>query len=140
MPRAELTAIHECLNDLKDHQRIKHVTIHSDCKMAVDSFAKGKTYSKLTACGSIWADIWHIIDYMADKGIKVGIHKVKAHTDDDNIALPALRRGNQCAEHHSGLAVTEVPASEAASIGWRDRKLRAIQERMIIALITDVAS
>ena len=57
---------------------------------------------------------------MEDKGIKVSIHKVKAHTDDDNIAPPALRRGNQCADHHAGLAVTEVPASEASSIGWKD--------------------
>ena len=71
---------------------------------------------------------------MDQRGIKVSLHKVKAHTEDDNIAAPALRRGNQCADHHAGLAVNEVPASEAASIGWRDRKLRAIQERMIIAL------
>ena len=71
---------------------------------------------------------------MDQKGIKVHIQKVKAHTDDDNIAAPELRRGNQCADHHAGLAVVEVPASEASSIGWLGRKLRAIQERMIIAL------
>ena len=42
VPRAELTAIHECLSDILHHPKIKRVTIHSDCKMAVDSFAKGK--------------------------------------------------------------------------------------------------
>ena len=134
VPRAELTAIHECLSDLQNHPMIKHITIHSDCKMAVDSYAKGKTYSQLTACGAIWADIWKVVEILDQQGIKVEIKKVKAHTEDDNIAAPELRRGNQCADHHAGLAVVEVPASEAASIGWMDRKLRAIQERMIIAL------
>ena len=102
--------------------------------MAVDRFAKGKTYSQLTACGAIWADIWKVIELMDRKRINVDIHKVKARTDDDNIAAPELRRGNQCADHHAGQAVEELPAGEFASIKWRDRKPRAIQERMILAL------
>ena len=85
MPGAELTAIHECLSDILHHPKIKRVTIHSDCKMAVDSFAKGETYSQLTACGAIWADIWKVIDELDEQGIKVDIRKVKAHTDDDNL-------------------------------------------------------
>ena len=93
VPRAELTALHECLSDLKDHPRIKHVTIHSDCKMAVDSYAKGKTYSQLTTCGSIWADIWQVVEYKDPRGIKVTIHKVKAQTEDDNSAAPQAANG-----------------------------------------------
>ena len=86
--------------------------------MAVDSYAKGKASSQLTRCGAIWADVWHIGEYVENKGIKVSIRKVKAQTEDENGEPLALRRGNQCADYHAGLAVVEVPASEASSIGW----------------------
>ena len=45
-----------------------------------------------------------------------------------------LQKGNQCADHYAGISVVEVPASEVPHINWQDRKLRAIQERMITAL------
>ena len=73
--------------------------------MAVDSFAKGKVYAKRTACGAIWADIWEVIEELEGKGITISILKVKAHTDDDQLAPLPLRLGSQCADHHAGLAV-----------------------------------
>ena len=79
-PRAELTAIKTCLMDLKDHPRIKRAEIYSDCKMAVDSYAKGMQYAQLTACGAIWADIWVLVEVLESKGVTVEIKEVKAHT------------------------------------------------------------
>ena len=35
---------------------------------------------------------------------------------------------------YAGLVVLELPTSEVVSIRWKDRKQRAIQERMILAL------
>ena len=46
VPRAELRAILECLNDLKQCPNLEEIILYSDCKMAVDSFAKGKVYSQ----------------------------------------------------------------------------------------------
>ena len=46
VPRAELRAILECLNDLKQCPALEEIVLYSDCKMAVDSFAKGKVYSQ----------------------------------------------------------------------------------------------
>ena len=54
--------------------------------------------------------------------------------DDEVLAPLPLRLGNQCADYYAGISVVEVPASETAAINWRDKKLRAIQERMITAL------
>ena len=59
---------------------------------------------------------------------------MKSHTEDEAIAPLPLQKGNQCADHYAGISVVEVPASEVAHINWQDRKLRAIQERMITAL------
>ena len=134
VPRAELTAIRTCLQDLSDHHRIKEIEIFSDCKMAVDGFARGRSYSQLTACGAIWAELCILIEELSAKGITIRIRKVKAHSDDDVLAPLPLRLGNQCADYYASISVVEVPASETASINWRDRKLRAIQERMITAL------
>ena len=134
VPRAELTAIFECLDDLKQCPNLIEITLYSDCKMAVDSFAKGKVYAQRTACGAIWADIWEILKELEGRGVTLSILKVKAYADDDQLAPLPLRLGNQCADHDAGLAVAELPASEVASIRWQDRKQRAIQERMILAL------
>ena len=54
VPRAELTAIRECLNDFKQLPSLREITPYSDCKMAVDIFNKGKVYAQRTACGAIW--------------------------------------------------------------------------------------
>ena len=62
------------------------------------------------------------------------ILKVKAHNEDEAVVPLPQQRGNQCADHYAGISVVEVPASEVAHINWQDRKLRAIQERMIVAL------
>ena len=65
---------------------------------------------------------------MQDKGLIIEVKKVKAHTDDDSLAPLALRLDNQFADHFAGDSVIEVPASEVASIHWKDRKQRASQE------------
>ena len=132
VPRAD--AILTCLMDIKGHATNKHVTIYSDCKMAVDGFKKGRAYSKLTACGAIWADIWDVVEEIHQSGGSVTVLKVKAHSEDENIVPLPQQKGNQCADHYAGISVVEVPASEVAHINWQDRKLRAIQERMITAL------
>ena len=134
VPRAELRAILECLNDLKQCPNLEEIILYSDCKLAVDSFAKGKAYSQLTKCGAIWADIWSIIEELRAKGVSVSMLKVKAHTDDEQVAALPQRLGNQCADHHAGNGVEELPTSEIVMIRWKDRKQRAIQERMILAL------
>ena len=134
VPRAEFTAILHCLLDIKGHETIKRITIYSDCKMAVDGFQKGRAFSKLTACGAIWADIWDIVEDIQGGGRQVNIIKVKAHSEDEAVVPLPQQKGNQCADHYAGISVVEVPASEVAHIGWQDRKLRAIQERMITAL------
>ena len=69
-----------------------------------------------TKCGAIWADIWSIIDELEAKGIAISMLKVKAHTEDEQVAALPQRLGNQCADHHAGLAVTEPPVSEVAPI------------------------
>ena len=102
--------------------------------MAVDGFQRGKAYSQLSACGAIWADIWDTIQELSANQVRVTILKVKAHTEDEAVAPLPLRLGNQSADHYAGISVVEVPASEVAHINWQDRKLRAIQERMIAAL------
>ena len=102
--------------------------------MAVDSFAKGKTYAQRTACRAIWADVWKIVEELEHKGVSLHMFKIKAHTDDDQLAPLPQRLGNQCADHHARLAVAEPLASEVASIRWKDGKQRAIQERMILAI------
>ena len=102
--------------------------------MAVDSFAKGKVYSQKNKCGAIWADTWSIIDDLEAKGIAISMLKVKAHTADEQVAALPQRLGNQCADHHAWQAVVELPTSEVVMIRWKDRKQRAIQERMILAL------
>ena len=81
VPRAELTAILNCLLDLKGHKTIKNITIYSDCKMAVDGFQRGPAYSKLTACGAIWADICDVIQDLKISHVDVTILKVKSHTE-----------------------------------------------------------
>ena len=53
MPRAELRAIHQCLSSLKKYARIRHVTIYSDCKMAVDCMRKGRQHTSLTQLGQL---------------------------------------------------------------------------------------
>ena len=80
--------------DFKDRKTIKYITIHSGCEMVVNSFAKWKSYSQLTACGGIWADIWAMVDQRESRWIKDRIHKIKAHTEDENLAPLALRFGN----------------------------------------------
>ena len=102
--------------------------------MAVDSFAKGKVYSQKTKCGAIWADIWSIIEELEAKGVVLSMLQVKAHTDDEQVAALPQRLGNQCADHHAGNGVDELPTSEVVMIKWKDRKQRAIQERMILAI------
>ena len=82
----------------------------------------------------MWADIWTLIKELEQEGTTVIMGKVKAHADDDQLAPLPQRLGNQCADHHAGLAVQEVPASEVASVHWRDRKQTAIRERMMLAL------
>ena len=52
VPRAELRAIHHCFRSLKSHTHIKHLTIYSDCKMAVDGIAKGRQYTSKTNWGN----------------------------------------------------------------------------------------
>ena len=42
--------------------------------------------------------------------------KVKAHTDDEQVAALPQRLGKQCADHHAGLAVVEIPTSEVVMI------------------------
>ena len=99
--------------------------------MAVDSFAKGKVYAQKIACGAIWADIWELIGDHERKGVKISMLKVKTHTDDEQVAALPQPLGNQCADHHAGLAVVKLLTSE---VRWKDRKQRAIQERMVLAL------
>ena len=134
IPRAELAAILECLDDLKQNTRIKEIMLYSDCNMAVDSYAKGKCYAQETKCGAIWVDIWEVIDHHEQKGVKISMLNVKSHTDNEQVAALQQRLGNQCADHHAGLAVVELPTSEVVMIRWEDRKQRAIQECMILAL------
>ena len=83
---------------------------------------------------SCLADVWTLIEELDQKGVKVQIKKVKAHTDDDQLAPLPVRLGKLCADHHVGHAVEELPAGEVASIKSRDRQQRAIQECMILAL------
>ena len=52
--------------------------------MAVDSYAKGKSYAQNTKCGAIWDDIWERIDPHGEKGVKISILKVKSHTQTMN--------------------------------------------------------
>ena len=134
VPRAELTAILTCLLDIKHHPTIRTVTIYSDCKMAVDGYNRGRAYSQLTSCGALWADIWDCIEEIRTGGVQVHIRKVKAHCEEEAIVPLAQQKGNQWADHYAGISVEEVPASEVARINWQDRKLRAIQERMITVL------
>ena len=90
--------------------------------MAVDSFAKGKVDSQKTKYGAIWADIWSIVEELEAKGIYISMLKVKAHTDDEQVAALSQRLGNQCADHHAGHAVVELPTSEVVMIRWKDRR------------------
>ena len=100
MPWAELQAILECFSDLKQCPNLEEIILYSDCKMAVDSFGKGKVYTKRTACGAIWEDFWELMEKLERKGVTTYIRKVKAHTDDDQLAPLPLRLGNQCADHY----------------------------------------
>ena len=86
MPRAELTAILQCLNDLTQCPNIVEIILYSGCKMAVDSSAKGKVYAQRTTCGATWAVIWGVLEELEEKRTIVSILKVKAHTDDDQLA------------------------------------------------------
>ena len=78
------------------------------------SFAKGTVYAQSTTCGPIWAGTWEIVEELEGRGITLSILQFEAHTDDDQLAPLPLRVGNQCAGHHAGLAVAELPTSEVA--------------------------
>ena len=54
VPRAEFRDIHHCLFSIKHHETIKNVTIHSDCKMAVDGFRKGRQHMSPTQLDQLW--------------------------------------------------------------------------------------
>ena len=103
VPRAELTALLTCLMDIKGHDTIRTIIIYSDCKMAVDGFHKGRAYSKLTACGAIWSDIWDCVDEIQRQGGTVELRKVKAHCEEEAIVPLPQQKGNQCADHFAGI-------------------------------------
>ena len=90
VPRAELTAIKTCLQDLKDHERIKAIEIFSDCKMAVDGFSKGRELTLMGDMGALWYEIWDIYRQIASSGeVRIQVHKVKGHCS--NLRVTHLR-------------------------------------------------
>ena len=77
--RAELRAIHHCLSSIKDHPRIRQVTIYSDCKMAVDEIAKGRQYTSKTKLGQLWSMDWDEYEACIRHGTSITVIKVKSH-------------------------------------------------------------
>ena len=135
VPRAELRAIHHCLSSIKEHKHIKELIIYSDCKVAVDGIAKGRQYTSKTKLGQLWTCVWDEYEACIRSGIQIIVLKVKSHEKDTNKVPQILQDGNNCADHHAGLAVRECPSGEANRIRYIDSKARWFQERMVQALL-----
>ena len=117
VPRAESRAIPPCLLSIEDHATIKHVTIYSDCKMAVGGMRKGRQHTSRTQLGQIWTQNWDEYEACTRHGIHIEVVKV-------NIVPRELQIGNNCADYHAGKAVIECPTGEATRIRNIDSKAR----------------
>ena len=69
-------------------------------------------WTALTKAGSMeqYERTWQLVEELNQRGISLSIKKVKAHTDDDELASLPLGLGNKFADHHAGLAVAQFPA------------------------------
>ena len=100
VPRAELRAIHHCLLSIKDHATIKHVTIYSDCKMAVDGFKQGRQHTSRTQLGQLWSLILDEFESCEQHGMIIEVIEVKSHETEIHIVPRELRICPRCADYH----------------------------------------
>ena len=135
VPGAEFRAIHHCLSSFKEHPHIKELVIYSDCKMAVGGIAKGRQHTSKTKLGQLWACVWDEYEACLRNGMQIIVHREKPHEKDIDKVPQILQDGNNCADHHAGLAVIECPNGEENRIRSIDSKARWFQERMIQALL-----
>ena len=109
VPRAELTAIIECIRELEVAPQITQVVIYSDCKMVVDLYNGGTARCKQSKLWELWSDCWAPYDRIIRGLEQFEIRKVKTHCDNVEIVPREHKHGSDMADKYAGDAVVKSP-------------------------------
>eukprot|EP00973_Karenia_brevis_P030087 4146907-Karenia_brevis.AAC.1 len=91
---------------------ITQVTIWSDSKVLVNGY-KGKTHTMQSLLVTDWEEIWEQAEAILDRGTRVLIKKVKAHTSDEALASKELQNANWQADRFADLGAQACQLTES---------------------------
>jgi hypothetical protein len=108
----------------------------TDSKIVYDTL-QNKRLKKHTLIGDMADTVWNDIEHLNEQGWHIKISKVKAHTDDEDIANGRITRydqiGNDIADHYAlhGALINEAPETVTNIINMIDATAWTIQNRLI---------
>eukprot|EP00973_Karenia_brevis_P028762 3965885-Karenia_brevis.AAC.1 len=117
---------------------VTHATIWSDSQIVVNGYSKGKTHTLQPMLATGWEEIWEQADAILDRGTRVQIKKVNAHTSDEALATKELQYWNWQADWFAemGAEACQLTESEIRPIMKKDSVLWHLQSRMVAAVQT----